>query len=147
MNSRVLLSARVLILTRTATVRFKYSLIMPAHYDIFMKVNTFRNPYTKTEYFEVLYGYKFQPPPPEYVTDAAELLSLKTRLHPLHYSPEQTEEPVSPHPGMAVKNEFSSRLVEFLLMDNESLSGVSGEMSPDKYRKNIMQALSYFTKE
>lgn len=139
---------RVLVLTTNANVRFKFSHIMPAHYDIFIKVNTFKNPYTKTEYFEVMYGYTFYPPPPDYITNAEELLSLKTELHPLHYSPGQTtEEPVSPYPGMAVKNTFSSQLVEFLLMDNNSLSLVAGEMSPDKYRKNIMQALSYFTKE
>ena len=136
---------RVLVLTTTAKVRFKFSHIMPAYYDIFIKVNTYKIPYTKHEYFEVMYGYTFYPV--DCITDAAELLSLKTELHPLHYSPGQTEEPVSPYPGMAVKNAFSSQLVEFLLMDNNSLSLVAGEMSPDKYRKNIMQALSYFTKE
>jgi hypothetical protein len=144
---RLLLSTRVLVLTRTAKVQFRFSYVIPSRYDIFIKVNTFKNPYTKHEYFEVMYGYKFYPPPPEYITNAEELLSMKTDLHPIHYSPEQTEEPASPYPGMAVKNEFSTRLVEFLLMDNDSLSEVSGEMSPDKYRKNIMHSLSYFTQD
>ena len=145
--ARVILTTRMLVLTMTTTVHFKFSIVMPASYDIFIKVNTYKNPYTKAEYYDVLYGYKFNPPPLDYAADTSEIESLKIDLHPLHYSSEQTEETVSPYCGMAVKNDFSARLIEFLLMDNNSLSFFSGEMSPDKYRKNIMQSLSYFTTE
>lgn len=146
-----------IILTSTVQIRFQLLAYITAFYDVHVKVHTWRGDEATAvrEYYDVQYSFIFH--------DADNLVELhylnKKELHPLFNPvfpdaklPEETGTPPNldtkkVYCGMIVKNAFTTEMIRFLLMDNQSLSLVSGDMTHNRYRRNIMQALSYFANE
>lgn len=127
---------------------FKINPAQPAYYDIVIQVDTFVNVLTNCEYYEILYSFSFHPPP-QPQTDL-ELDILKAELHPFltdasESPPDTTRQ--NQYLGIMLKNSFTAQLVEYLLMDNETLARVSGRISPEEYRNSLMWTVSYFAKE
>lgn len=135
-----------IILTRYVFVKYQHFPNIPAYYDVLIKVNTWKCE-RGVESYEIQYGFIFQN-----ATQPDEIQNKK-EFHPLFsYDFPDGKLPESPEArnaycGKIVANSFTSEMVRFLLMDNDSLSLVSGNMSHDQYRKSLMQALSYFAFE
>ena len=145
-----------IILTSIVQIRFQLLTYISTFYDVHVKVNIWRGDEATTtagEYYEVLYSFIFHD------TDNMVIVHdlNKKELHPLFSPnfpdaklPETTTDDVETkkvYCGMILKNAFTTEMIRFLLMDNKSLSLVSGDMTPDRYRRNIMQALLYFANE
>ena len=139
-----------IILTRYVFVHFHQFPHIPAYYDVLIKVNTWKCE-GGVESYEVQYGFIFHNNVSKRPNDD-EILN-KREFHPL-YSDDfpdgklpETPDARNAYCGKIVANTFTSEMVSLLLMDNESLSLVSGIMSYNQYRKSLMQALSYFAYE
>jgi len=120
---------------------FKINPLQSAYYDIVIQVNTFEHVY------EILYSFSFHPP--DYPLTDGELKILKAELHPFHTesSNSSSDTRQNQYLGRMFKNTFTAQLVEYLLMDNETLAQVSGRISPEEYRNGLMWSISYFAKE
>lgn len=126
---------------------FKIDPHQTAYYDIVIQVDTFVDDgvLNAKEYYEILYSFSFHPPP-DYTQ---ELDALKAALHPFRlvseYESSDTRQ--NQYLGIMLKNTFTAQLVDYLLMDNETLALNSGSISPEEYRNGLMWSISYFAKE
>ena len=125
---------------------FKLSPYQTAYYDIVTQVDTFVDESTKCEYYEILYSFSFHPP--DYILTELELDALKVELHPFRSVSKESESiRQNQYLGIMLKNTFTKQLVEYLLLDNETLARFSGRISPEEYRNSLMWTISYFAKE
>jgi len=123
---------------------FKINPYQPAYYDIVIQVDTYLA--TEREYYEILYSFSFHPP--DYAQTDEELEALKVELHPFSsLDAEASDIRLNQYLGIMLKNTFTAQLIEYLLMDNETLAQFSGRMSPEEYRNSLMWTISYFAKE
>ena len=124
---------------------FKINPHQTAYYDIVIQVDTFFDASTKCEYYEILYSFSFHPP--DYFQTELELDVLKVELHPFRSVSESESTRQNQYLGIMLKNTFTAQLVEYLLLDNETLARFSGRISPEEYRNSLMWTISYFAKE
>ena len=124
---------------------FKINPNHTAYYDIVIQVDTFVDESTSCEYYEILYSFSFHPP--DYFQTELELEDLRVRLHPFRLVSKLEFIRQNQYIGIMLKNTFTTQLVDYLLMDNESLARFSGGISPEEYRNSIMWTISYFAKE
>ena len=124
---------------------FKINPYQSAYYDIVIQVDTYIA--TEREYYEILYSFSFHPP--DYPQTDEELEALKVELHPFFYESSEASADIrlNQYLGIMLKNTFTAQLIEYLLMDNETLAQFSGRMSPEEYRNSLMWTISYFAKE
>lgn len=105
------------------------------HYVVNIKVETMRYA-NGAEYFDISYKYRFIPGA---LVHTDEIKVTKRLMHPFYKNYEE-----SLRGDIIFKNSMSSLMVDYLLMDDDTLSKVSGASTPQGYRANIMMSLSQF---
>lgn len=113
------------------------------HYELTIVVKTIQSIH-KNEYYDITYHYEFKSGNLENEESAyEETLLLMQTLHPFcSYQEEETLEPQ--YKSHICKNDLTTKMVSYLLMDDDTLSTQIGNSTPQDYRRNIMLTLSYF---
>lgn len=134
-----------IILTQTASFLFDNDAYLSdgPHYKITTVVNTLGDTNRK-RYFDIQYHYEFVCD--SELEDELALHYMQT-MHPFrHYNVEGEEVDLMrcQYGRVFTKNAMTCAMVDYLLMDDETLSEYCGDVTTQKYRRNIMLALSYF---
>jgi len=129
------------ILTQTTKVIFnkeQYNKDVP-YYIVLITVITKKYDNDTISFYDINYDYEFNLANEDKKNEAY----YRKIMHP--YYIRGGDHFGNPQYGREIlKNDVTEAMVKFLLMDDDDLSNHSGTNNPQKYRINIMLALSYF---
>lgn len=111
-----------------------------SHYDVTITVKVLRAENTNKEYYDITYAYKFVP------GDATPEDAMKNKqiMHPFHVPNERVDISHSQYGDIVYKNSLTSVMIEYLMMDEDTLSKQASNSSAQRYRQDIMLSLTYF---
>lgn len=111
-----------------------------SRYEVTIRVKTLCAENTNKEYYDITYSYAFLP------GDASpeEAIQNKRTMHPFHVPNERMDLSQSQFGDIIYKNSLTSVMIEYLMMDDETLAKHSSSSSAQRYRQDIMLSLTYF---
>jgi hypothetical protein len=117
-----------------------------AYYNIHIEVKTFYyETKNKEEYYQVNFEYTFN----RGLLSNEHVHYMEKLMHPMYIRgglkiTSSIDGIYSKNETLIVKNDLTTMMIRYLLMPDEELVLHSGHSTPQKYRQNIILAISYF---
>jgi hypothetical protein len=117
-----------------------------AYYNINIEVKTFQyETKNKQEYYQINIEYLFE----KGFLPVDRSSYMEKLMHPMYIRgglklTSSIDGIYSKNEVLIVKNDLTTTMIRYLLMSDEELALYSGHSTPQKYRQNIILAISYF---